>query len=211
MTDTVTPPPPVEPTVLKPVDESALAALFTSARTASSFADTPVSDEELTAIWELARWAPTGGNTQPLRVLFVRTEEGRDRLLPLLAEGNRPKAAGAPVTAVLAVDTEFHEHIPTVFPIRPEMKDYFAADDALRISSAEFNGAIQAGYFILAVRALGLAAGPMGGFDKAAVDAEFFPGGRYRSTLVVNIGHPGERPWFGRLPRLDHDTAVTWA
>lgn len=101
------------------------AALFTDARTAYSFADTPVDDATLTSIWELARWAPTAANTQPLRVLYVRTAEGKERLLPHLDEGNRPKSASAPVVAVLAVDHRFHEHLPHVLPVRPEMKDFF--------------------------------------------------------------------------------------
>lgn len=188
------------------------ALLFTEARTANTFAETPVSDEELASIWELAKWAPTSANTQPLRVLYVRPGEGRDRLAKHMSEGNRAKTATAPAVAVLAVDTRFHEHIPAVFPIRAEMKDYFEAqEEELRAKHANFNATLQAGYFILAVRAHGLAAGPMTGFDAAGLDAEFFPDGRYRSILVVNIGHPGENPWFDRLPRLGHEEVITWA
>lgn len=185
--------------------------LFTDARTANTFADVPVTDEQLAEIWSLAKWAPTGANTQPMRVLYVRTEAGKERLLPLLAEGNRAKAASAPVVAVLALDTRFHEHIPTVMPFRPEMREVFEADPAMRESLGGFSAALQVGYFILAVRAAGLAAGPMGGFDKAGVDAEFFPDGRFRSLLVVNIGHPGTDPWFDRLPRLEDEDALSWA
>ncbi|GAA2555841.1 malonic semialdehyde reductase [Winogradskya consettensis] len=192
------------------LDAKAKDLLFTGARTANTFADTPVTDAELSDIWELAKWAPTSANSQPLRVLYVRPGEGRDRLLKHMSEGNRAKTAAAPAVAVLAMDTRFHEHIPTVLPFRPELKDVFAADDAKRTGTAIFNATLQAGYFILAVRAHGLAAGPMAGFDPAGVDAEFFPDGRYRSILVVNIGHPGENPWFGRLPRLEHDDVVQW-
>jgi 3-hydroxypropanoate dehydrogenase len=181
--------------------------LFTDARTANSFA-TSVSATELMKIWELARWAPTAANTQPLRILYVRPGEGRDRLVEHMNEGNRDKTRSAPAVAVLAMDTRFHEHIPTLLPYKPEMKGVFAANDTLRLETATFNATLQAGYFILAVRARGLAAGPMAGFDSAGVDAEFFPDGRYRSILVVNIGHPGENLWFGRLPRLDHADAV---
>jgi 3-hydroxypropanoate dehydrogenase len=193
------------------LDEQGRKILFTEARTSNTWADTPVTDEELTSIWELAKWAPTSANTQPLRVLYVRPGEGRDRLLKHMADGNKAKTETAPAVAVLAVDTEFHEHIPTIFPMRPEMKDVFAANEEMRLSGGNYNAALQAGYFILAVRAHGLAAGPMTGFDKDGVDAEFFPGGRFKSTLVINIGHPGENPWFGRLPRLDHKDVVSWA
>jgi 3-hydroxypropanoate dehydrogenase len=193
------------------LDEAGRALLFTEARTASTWADTPVTDEELTSIWELARWAPTSANTQPLRVLYVRPGAGRDRLVKFMSDGNKAKTEAAPAVAVLAVDTRFHEHIPTVFPMRPQMKDMFEANEALRESGGKFNAALQAGYFILAVRALGLAAGPMTGYDADGLDAEFFPGGRYKSILVVNIGHPGENAWHGRLPRLDHEDVVSWA
>jgi 3-hydroxypropanoate dehydrogenase len=201
----------LERPVAQTLDEAGRALLFTEARTASTWADTPVTDEELSAIWELARWAPTSANTQPLRVLYVRPGEGRDRLVKFMADGNKAKTEAAPAVAVLAVDTRFHEHIPTVFPMRPQMKDMFEANEELRVTGGRFNAALQAGYFILAVRALGLAAGPMTGYDAAGLDAEFFPGGRYRSILVVNIGHPGEDPWYGRLPRLDHEDVISWA
>jgi 3-hydroxypropanoate dehydrogenase len=192
------------------LDEAGRALLFTEARTANTFASTPVSDEELGEIWELAKWAPTAANTQPLRVLYVRPGEGRDRLVAHMNEGNAAKTASAPAVAVLAVDTKFHEHIPTVLPYKPELKDVFESMPEMAESTSRFNSALQAAYFLLAVRAHGLAAGPMAGFDAAAVDAEFFPDGRWKSILVVNIGHPGEDPWFDRLPRLAHDEVIRW-
>lgn len=184
--------------------------LFTDARTANSFSDTPVSKEELTEIWELAKWAPTSANGQPMRVLFVCTAEGRERLVPHMLEKNRAKTATAPVVAILAMDPEFHEHLPRLVPYRPEIKNAFA-EDRVRHESARFNTILQAGYFILAIRAAGLAAGPMIGFDNAGVDAEFFAETKLRSVLVVNIGHPGEDAWFDRLPRLDNEEVITWA
>ena len=193
------------------LDAYARHLLFTGARTANTFDGAPVTDAELREIWELAKWAPTSANTQPLRVLYVRPGEGRDRLVKQMNEGNRAKTASAPAVAVLAMDTRFHEHIPHVLPFRPELADVFAADDERRRHTAMFNATLQAGYFIIAIRALGLAAGPMGGFDADGLDAEFFPDGRFRSILVVNIGHPGENPWRDRLPRLAHEDVVHWA
>jgi 3-hydroxypropanoate dehydrogenase len=128
-----------------------------------------------------------------------------------MAEGNRAKTVTAPAVAVLAVDVDFHDKIPELFPARPEMRDNFAPDAENRERLARFNGALQAGYFILAVRAAGLAAGPMLGFDAAGIDAEFFPDRNYRTILVVNIGKPGENPWFDRLPRLQHEDMVEYA
>jgi 3-hydroxypropanoate dehydrogenase len=199
------------PLTLPRLDEAGRALMFTQARTANSFASTPVIDAELAEIWELAKWAPTGGNSQPLRVLYVRPGTGRERLVQHMNDGNKAKTAAAPAVAVLAVDTQFHEHIPTVLPYKPEMRDAYAANPALAGETSRFNSILQAGYFLLAVRAHGLAAGPMGGFDRAGVDAEFFPDGRWASILVVNIGHPGVDPWYDRLPRLDHAEVVRWA
>ena len=198
------------PALRTPLDAQALSTLFLDARTANSFADTPVTDEQLTAIWDLAKWAPTGANCQPLRVTYVRTPDGKERLVKHMAEGNRAKTLSAPVTAVLAFDPDYHETLPVLFPHAPAMKDRFGNDPVLRDANGRLNAALQIGYFVLAVRAAGLVAGPMSGFDAAGMDAEFFPAGDRRSLVVVNIGHPGENPWFGRLPRLEHDAVIGW-
>ncbi len=196
---------------LSRLSDEGRALLFTDARTANSFADTPVSDQELAEIWDLAKWPPTAANTQPLRVLYVRTAEGKERLLPHVNDGNRAKTASAPVVAVLAQDTRFHEHIPQLLPFRPELKDHFEANEPARQATGGFSATLQIGYFLLAVRSLGLVAGPMAGFDKTGVDKEFFGDGKLTSLLLVNIGHPGENPWFDRLPRLDPATTLDWA
>jgi 3-hydroxypropanoate dehydrogenase len=193
------------------LDQAGRDLLFSRARTANTFAPTPVSDEDLKSIWDLAKWPPTGGNTQPMRVVFVRTLQGKVRLVSHMFEGNVAKTNAAPVAAILAKDTRFHEHIPTVLPFRPEMKELFESMPEMREKAGSLSAALQAAYFIMAVRATGLAAGPMGGFNAAALDADFFSDGRLQSFLVVNIGHPGEDPWFDRLPRLDHEQVLSWA
>jgi 3-hydroxypropanoate dehydrogenase len=190
------------------LDSTARELLFTEARTANTFSDEPVSDEQLREIVELAKWPPTAANTNPLRILFVNSPAGRERLAPLMSDSNRTKTAAAPAVAVLAADLEFHEHVPRLLPFRPELKDYFAADEEMREQQARFNATLQAAYFIIAVRAAGLAAGPMGGFDGPGIDREFFADRPLRSILVVNIGHPGVDPWFDRLPRLDYHEMV---
>jgi 3-hydroxypropanoate dehydrogenase len=193
------------------LDASAQKLLFTEARTANTFSDEAVSDEQLRAIADLAKWPPTMANTNPLRILFLRTPEGRHRLGPLMSDGNREKTVSAPAVAVLAIDTDFHDKIPELLPFRPELRDAFVADAENRERVATFNGALQAGYFILAVRAAGLAAGPMLGFDGPGIDAEFFAGRSWKTILVVNIGKPGTDPWFDRLPRLAHEDYVEYA
>jgi len=187
------------------LDADARALLFTEARTANTFTDEPVSDAQLREIVELAKWPPTSANTNPLRILFVRSSEARTRLVAHMSEGNQAKTLTAPMVAVLAADMTFHEQIPRLLPFRPELREVFAADDARRERLALFNATLQAGYFILAVRAVGLAAGPMGGFDADGVDAEFFADRSWHAILVVNIGRPGVDPWFERLPRLVYD------
>jgi 3-hydroxypropanoate dehydrogenase len=201
----------IDPLDVLVLEDSAKRLLFTEARTANTFTDASVSDEQLQAIYELAKFPPTAANTNPLRILFVRSAAGRERLLPHVLDGNRAKTATAPVVAVLASDHAFHERIPELLPFRPELREYFAGDDALREGAAQYNGALQAAYFILAVRAAGLAAGPMGGFDRAGVDAEFFADSSWRSHLLVNIGTPGLDASFDRLPRLSYADAVQHA
>jgi len=198
---------------LRTLDDDGRGVLFTDARSANSFADVPVTDEELAGIWDLTKWSPSMLNSQPLRVLYVRTPEGRERLGAHMAEGNRAKTMSAPAVAVLAYDTDFHEHFTTTFPDRAEMfvGNFGGMPVEARGDVAKYSAAIQTGVFLLAVRAHGLAAGPMGGFDGPGIDEEFFTGTTWRTHLVVNIGHPGESPWFDRLPRLGTETAVAWA
>ncbi len=197
----------VEPTETLQLPADVQDLLFREARTANTFSDEPVSEAQIRAIYELVKWAPTSMNTQPLRALVIRTDEAKARLVPHMAEGNRAKTASAPVTVVLAADVDFHENIPQVFPHNPDVKDYFADEDG-RVEFAKLNSLLQVGYFIIGVRAAGLAAGPMTGFDAAGVDAEFFGGKPWRSLVVINVGKPGDSPWFDRLPRLDFDQVV---
>jgi 3-hydroxypropanoate dehydrogenase len=196
-------------------DESLLALsgdaqdlLFRTARTANTFSDKPVSDEQIRAIYELVKWAPTSMNQQPLRIVLVRSPEARDKLVGHLFDHNKHKTAAAPLTAILAADVDFHEELPRLFPHLPGLKD-MVGDHDMRAPVARFNASLQVGYFILGVRAAGLAAGPMSGFDPAGVNADFFPDGTHQVLAIVNIGEPGESPWFDRLPRLDYDEVVS--
>lgn len=182
--------------------------LFREARTANAFSDEPVTDEQVAAIYDLVKYGPTAMNNQPLRVLLVRDGEPRERLLKHMADGNRDKTADAPLVAVLAADTDFHEHLPRTFPHFPGARDLFAGDDASREQVARFNATLQVAYFLLGVRAAGLAAGPMNGFDADGLDREFFDGTTLKSLVVVNMGKPAENAWFDRLPRLELDEVV---
>ena len=193
---------------LTPLDDRALDTLFREGRTSNSFSDEPVSPETLRDIYEIAKYGPTAANSQPLRIVFLTNDEAKSRLLPLMADNNRPKTESAPVVAILAADADFNRRMPEVFPHAPESEHWFG-DLESRRRVAEFNAGLQVGYTIMAVRAVGLAAGPMNGFDHDAVDAEFFAGTNLHSVVVMNIGKPGDSPWFDRLPRLDYEDAVT--
>ncbi|MFD1150930.1 malonic semialdehyde reductase [Saccharothrix hoggarensis] len=181
--------------------------LFREARTANAFTAEPVTDEQLREVYELVKWGPTAMNSQPLRVVFVRGEDAKARLAPHMSQGNRAKTLAAPVTAILAADTDFHEHLARTFPHYPGAKDVFA-DDARRAEAAKTSALLQAGYFIVGVRAAGLAAGPMSGFDAEGVRREFFDGTHQLPLIVVNIGHPDHSGTHPRNVRLDYDEVV---
>ena len=192
------------------IDPASAAALFHDAHTAYSFTDQSVSEEQLAGIVHLLRWAPTAINSGPLRVSFVRSAEAKARLLPLASSGNQPKITEAPVTAILAADTDFHEHIEVLAPGAIGMKPGFDESFENREGFARFNASIQVGYFIVAVRAMGLAAGPMAGFNNAGVDEEFFPNSPLRSIVLVNIGYPSAEAFRERSARLPLDTVVNY-
>lgn len=189
------------------IDTTAQDVLFRTARTANTFTDEPVSDAQVEALYDLVKWGPTSMNSLPMRVVLMRSPEARERLVGHLAEGNKRKTASAPLVAVLCYDADFHEHLATTFPIFPGAKDLHADPDR-RHAFALSQAWLQAGYFIVGVRALGLAAGPMTGFDAPGLDADLLAGTTWRSICVVNIGHPGPDAWFDRLPRLAYDQAV---
>lgn len=190
------------------LDPAAQDLLFREARTANTFTDEPVTDEQVQAIYDLVKYGPTSMNQSPLRVTLVRSAEARERLVKHLAEGNQKKTAAAPLVAILSADNEFHEELPHLFPHFPQAKDMFAGSREAREKNAGLNAALQAAYFIIGVRAAGLAAGPMTGADLAGIQKEFLDDD-HTPLMVVNIGKPGEDAWFPRSPRLEYEQVVT--
>ncbi|RKG94412.1 malonic semialdehyde reductase [Corallococcus carmarthensis] len=189
------------------LDAGALEQLFTEARTYPGWQDRPVTDETLRRIYELARMAPTAVNSQPVRLVFVKSREAKERLKPALSPGNVDKTMQAPVTVIVAYDTAFHEQMPKLFPAR-DMKSVFAAmTPEAREQSAFMNGSLQGAYVILAARALGLDCGPMGGFDKAKVDEAFLLGTGWKSNFLINLGYGDAAKLFPRNPRLSFEDA----
>src|SRR5215470_20091935 len=173
------------------VDETALDRLFREARTHNVWQARPVPDALLREVVDLAKMAPTSANTSPLRVVFVRTPGGRERLKPALGPMNVEKTMTAPVTAIIGHDLVFYDLLSRLFP-HADARSWFVGNDPLIETTAFRNGSLQGAYLILAARALGLDAGPMSGFDNEKVDREFFPDGQLRSNILVNLGY-GDR------------------
>jgi 3-hydroxypropanoate dehydrogenase len=188
------------------LSDDALDVLFRNARIQNGFLPGPVSDDLLRQIWELGKLGPTSANQSPLRIVFVRSEEAKARLLPAVSSGNADKTKSAPVTAIFAYDGEFYEKLPRLFPIR-DMRAVFAGNAELAERSARMNAALQAAYFMLAARALGLDCGPMAGFDAAKTDAAFFAGTPWRSLFLCNLGHGDPSKLHPRFPRLAFEEA----
>lgn len=181
--------------------------LFTQAHTAYKFDPSLISDQTLEDIYEATKMAPTTMNSQPLRIIYLKSNEAKARILPLIPGSNRTKSETAPVIAILAFDINFHEHFAKLSPNSPGIKDKFA-DESKRIIFAGNNAHLQAGYFILAVRAFGLDAGPMAGIDIEGINKEFFTGTSYQALFVVNIGKVAEEGNYPRSPRLAVSEAV---
>lgn len=184
------------------IDPAAIDQLFLKARTHNGWTSQPVDDATLHEIWNLLRWAPTSANCCPLRVVFVKGAAAKAKLLSCVATGNVEKTKAAPVTAILAMDTEFHEQLPKLFP-HADARSWFAGNQPLIDESAFRNSSLQCAYFMMAARALGLDCGPMSGFDKAAVDREFLAGTTWRSNMLCNLGHGDTTALFPRSPRFE--------
>ncbi|WP_435947826.1 malonic semialdehyde reductase [Dryocola sp. BD586] len=183
------------------VDTPALETLFTHARTHSAWLDRGVSDAQLEEIYNLVCLGPTSANCSPARFLFVRSSEGKARLKPALSSGNVDKTMSAPVTAIVAWDPAFYEHLPALFPYA-DARAWFTSSPELAQETAFRNSSMQAAYLISACRALGLDTGPMSGFDRQKVDAAFFQASGWKSNLLINIGYGDAARTHARLPRL---------
>lgn len=187
-------------------DPDTIRLLFTEARTHYGWQERDVSEATLRELYEIAKMGPTSMNQQPMRILFVRSSEAKDRLEPCLFPANKPKMRTAPVTAIVAYDLNFWEELPVVFPPNPDASDIFRNNSTAAQINAFRNGTLQAAYVMLAARAVGLDVGGMSGFDNAKLDEEFFHGTSLKSNFLINLGYADTAKIFRRLPRLDYDT-----
>lgn len=181
-------------------NQQALDVMFNDARTHNHWLDKPVEDALLRQVYDLTKMAPTSANCQPLRVVFVKSQEAKEKLKPALAAGNVDKTMAAPVTAILGMDMEFYNELPRLFP-HTDAKSWFVGNEKLIETTAFRNSSLQGGYFILAARALGLDCGPMSGFDNAKVDAAFFAGTKIKSNFICSLGYGDASQLFPRSPR----------
>src|SRR5438093_2652048 len=181
--------------------------LFLEARTHTAWLDQPVDDALLGRVYDLAKMGPTSANMCPMRVVFVKSREAKERLRPALDAGNVDKTMRAPVTAVIGMDVHFYEKLPKLFP-HADAKSWFKdlPENVLEYIALR-NGSLQGGYFMLAARALGLDCGPMSGFDNAKVDAAFFAGTTIKSNFLCNLGHGDGSKLHPRSPRLSFEEA----
>jgi 3-hydroxypropanoate dehydrogenase len=188
----------------QPLDAAALDQLFREARSYNGYLDTPVSQEQMDAIWEVMKYGPTSANCLPARLVWCASTEAKAKLAPLTSDANQAKILAAPVTVIIGMDLEFYEQLPDLFP-PADARSWFAGNPAVSEPTAFRNSSLQGAYFMLAARALGLDTGPMSGFDAPAVDATFFAGTSVKTNFICTLGYGDPASIFGRLPRPAFD------
>lgn len=189
------------------LDDRSLDIIFREAHTHRAWLDKPVSDELLHQIYDLMKWAPTAANSCPACIVFVRSAEAKQRLLPAMAPGNVENTRAAPVTAIVAYDLEFYEKLPRLYP-QTDARSWYVGNQPLIDTTAFRNGSLQGAYLLIAARALGLDTGPMSGFDNEKVDKEFFAGTRVKSNFLINLGYGDSSKVYPRNPRLPFGEAA---
>ena len=189
------------------LDENSLDLIFRRARTHNVWLPTPVPEATLRELWDVMKFGPTSANCSPLRIVFVQSLQAKERLVACMSENNQAKTRVAPVTAILAMDLEFYEKLPRLFPHNQTARSWFAGKPEHIKETAFRNSSLQGAYFIIAARALGLDCGPMSGFNADKLNAEFFADGKLKVNFVCSLGHGDGSKLFPRSPRLDFDEA----
>lgn len=184
------------------LSDEGLDLIFRKARSYNGFTDQPVTEDKLHAIWDLMKFGPTSANLLPARIVWCVSDEAKAKLAGLSSGTNGAKILKAPVTAIIAMDLEFYEQGPKLFP-HADVRPWFTGNEKSIADTAFRNSSLQGGYFIVAARALGLDTGPMSGFDNAGVDEAFFAGTSYKSNFISTLGYGDPSSVFDRLPRPD--------
>ena len=181
--------------------------IFRNARSHSYWLDRPVDDGLLRQVYDLTKMGPTSANMCPLRVVFVKSREAKERLKPALDAGNVNKVMTSPVTAILGMDIHFYEQMPRLFPHADARSWFKDLPEPVLEYIALRNSSLQGAYFMLAARSLGLDCGPMSGFNNAKVDAEFFAGTSIKSNFLCAVGYGDASKLHPRSPRLTFEEA----
>ncbi len=179
--------------------------ILTQGRSHNEWLKKDVPDSLLHQLYDIMKWGPTSANCSPARIVFIKTTEAKKRLIKHVIESNAEKTLSAPVTAIIAYDKKFYDHIPKLFPHNPDAKDWFSGSEEFAEKTAFRNSSLQGAYFIIAARLLGLDCGPMSGFDNEGLDKEFFSDTAFKSNFICNIGYGDESKLFERSPRFDFD------
>ena len=186
------------------IADTAFDQLFRNARTANHWLDKPVGDDLLQQIHDIMRFGPTSANCCPLRITFVTSPEAKEKLKACLDQGNVDKTMQAPVTAIFAQDMKFYEHMKFLFP-HTDARSWFEGNEKLIESTAVRNATLQAAYFMIVARGMGLSCGPMSGFNNDKVDAAFLSGTSFKSNFICNLGYGDHSKDFPRAPRFGFD------
>lgn len=184
--------------------------LFGNARSQNGWLDQPVPEAQLRELYDLLKMGPTSMNCCPARFVFIKSQQGRERLRPALNPGNLEKTLTAPVIVIIAHDLEFFEQLPYLFP-HTDARRFFAGKEEHSEVTAIRNGTLQGAYLIMAARAVGLDCGPMSGFSNSLVDEAFFAGTSIKSNFLCGLGHGDSSKLFPRHPRLAFDKACELA
>lgn len=195
---------------IEKLDPHSIELILSGARSHYAWTDKPVSDEMLREIYDIVKMGSTSMNSCPARFVFVRTKAGKERIAKSLKPANVAKMQGAPVTAIIAYDTEFWRELPKLFP-HEDRRGHFSGKPDYAEETAFRNSTLQGGYFMIAARALGLDVGAMSGFSNEIVDREFFAGTTVKSNFLCNVGYADERALFHRLPRFEFDEVCEFA
>lgn len=189
------------------LDDRGLDLIFRNARTQNSWQSTPLPEDLLHRIYDLAKLGPTAANSTPARFVFVMSREGKEKLGPALSASNLEKTLAAPVTVIVGYDTKFYEYLPELFPHNPAARSWFEGNEANTMETAFRNSSLQGAYFMVAARSLGVDCGPMSGFNADKLNAAFFPDGRIKANFLCNLAYGDDQKIFPRSLRLSFERA----
>lgn len=183
--------------------------VFEEGRSFSFWQNKPVEEQLLRDIYDKIKLGSTSANCCPLRIVFVKSKEQKEKLKTCMYEGNVEKTMTAPVTALFATDTRFYEKLDVLFP-PVDAKPWFTQSENDTFVHGLRNSSLQAAYFMIVARAYGLDCGPMSGFMEEKVNETFFSGTNFKINFMCNLGYGDSEKLHGRLPRLTFEETCSF-